>query len=185
MFCSSKTGADPGRGSAAGSRTQDTSGLSHQCVATEPRPRQPDNHQPSQSSIYTAQVVLFFTFLYFRLITSLFPACGKMVLAFRVRKTLSMGSFLTDRIFRSTPNGVLTAHTEWLSGVRLRHSVPPVQYIWRIVGVGGCPAVVAQWQSTGSSSQRCPGFDSRRLPAFFHFRLFSPHNIQIHSLVTF
>ena len=29
---------------------------SHQCSATEPR--QPDNHQPSQSSIYTAQVVL-------------------------------------------------------------------------------------------------------------------------------
>ena len=23
------------------------------------------------------------------------------------------------------------------------------------------PAVVAQWQSTGGSSQRCPGFDSR------------------------
>ena len=37
--------------------------------------------------------------------------------------------------------------------------------------VGGCPAVVAQytWQSTGGSSQRCPGFDSRRLPAFFTF----------------
>ena len=30
----------------------------------------------------------------------------------------------------------------------------------------GCPAVVAQWQSTGGSSQRCPGFDSRRLLAF-------------------
>ena len=27
------------------------------------------------------------------------------------------------------------------------------------MGVGGCPAVVAQWQSTGGSSQRCPGFD--------------------------
>ena len=60
MFCSSKTGADPGRGAAAGSRTQDTSGLSHQCVATEPQ--QLGNHQPSQSSIYTAQVVLFFHF---------------------------------------------------------------------------------------------------------------------------
>ena len=24
--------------------------------------------------------------------------------------------------------------------------------------VGGWPAVVAQWQSTGGSSQRCPGF---------------------------
>ena len=39
----------------------------------------------------------------------------------------------------------------------------------------GLLAVVAQWQSTGGSSQRCPGFDSRRLPAF-SFPLFSPHN---------
>ena len=31
------------------------------------------------------------------------------------------------------------------------------QNIWRIV---------AQWQSTGSSSQRCTEFDTRRLPAF-------------------
>ena len=45
--------------------------------------------------------------------------------------------------------------------------------------VGGCPAVVAQWQSIGGSSQRCLGFDSWRLPAFFHFALFSSHNIQI------
>ena len=41
-----------------------------------------------------------------------------------------------------------------------------------IVRVAGCPAVVAQWQSTGGSSQRCPGFDSRRLPAFFTFLYF-------------
>ena len=40
----------------AGSRTQDTSGLSRQCSATEPQ--QPDDHQPSQSSMYTAQMVL-------------------------------------------------------------------------------------------------------------------------------
>ena len=33
---------------AAGSRTQDTSSLSHQCSATEQR--QPNDHQPSQSS---------------------------------------------------------------------------------------------------------------------------------------
>ena len=45
----------------------------------------------------------------------------------------------------------------------------------RIVRVGSCPAVVAQWQSVGGSSQRCPGFDSRRLPAF-HFPPFSPQN---------
>ena len=33
-----------------GSQTQDTSGLSRQCSSTEPQ--QPDNHQPSQSSIW-------------------------------------------------------------------------------------------------------------------------------------
>ena len=32
------------------------------------------------------------------------------------------------------------------------------------IQAGCCPAVVAQWQSTGGSSQRCPGFDS--WPAF-------------------
>ena len=41
---------------AAGSQSQDTSGLSCQCSATEPQ--QLDNHQPPQSSICTAQVVL-------------------------------------------------------------------------------------------------------------------------------
>ena len=44
------------RPAATRSRTQDTPGLSRQCSATEPR--QPDNHQPSPSSICTAQVVL-------------------------------------------------------------------------------------------------------------------------------
>ena len=58
-----------------------------------------------------------------------------------------------DRIFRSTPNGILTAHSEWLPGVWLRHSVPLVQYIQRMVRVGGCPVVVTQWQSTGPTSQ--------------------------------
>ena len=38
------------------SQTQDTSGLSHQCFATELQ--QPDNYQPTQSSICTVQVVL-------------------------------------------------------------------------------------------------------------------------------
>ena len=42
-----------------------------------------------------------------------------------------------------------------------------------IVRVGGRPAVVAQWQSTGGSSQRCPGFDSRSLPAFSLFSIFT------------
>ena len=31
--------------------------------------------------------------------------------------------------------------------------------------VGGCLAVMTQWQSTGGLSQRCPGFDSLRLMA--------------------
>ena len=31
---------------------------------------------------------------------------------------------------------------------------------YRIVSVGGCLAVVAQWQRTGGSSQRYPGLDS-------------------------
>ena len=52
-----------------------------------------------------------------------------------------------------------------------------IQYhLCRIVRAGGCPAVVAQWQSTGGSSQRCPGFDYQRLPAFFT-SLISPHDI--------
>ena len=47
-----------------------------------------------------------------------------------MRKPLNMGSFLLERVFQSTPNGVLMAHAEWLPGVQLRHSVPPVQYIY-------------------------------------------------------
>ena len=34
---------------------------------------------------------------------------------------MPLGSLLMERIFRSTPNSVLTAHAEWLLGVRLRH----------------------------------------------------------------
>ena len=100
-----------------------------------------------------------------------------------MRKTLKMGSFLTKRIFRSTPYRVLTAHTEWLPGVRLSQYHLCSKYRG-IVRDGGCPAVVAQWQSTGGSSQKCPGFDSILVTAgFFHFPLFSPHNIQIHLRV--
>ena len=36
----------------------------------------------------------------------------------------------------------------------------------RFMSVDGCLAVVAQWQSTGSSSQWYPGFNSRQLPVF-------------------
>ena len=39
--------------------------------------------------------------------------------------------------------------------------------------VGGCLVVVAQWQSTGGSTQRCPGFDSWP----FHFSLDTTLNL--------
>ena len=39
-------------------------------------------------------------------------------------------------------------------------------YTYYIVMVGGCLVAVAQWQSTGCTSQRCPGFHSWRLTAF-------------------
>ena len=52
------------------------------------------------------------------------------------------------------------------SATELQQPLNSQQYIQRIVRVGGCPAVVAQWQSTGGSSQRCPGFDSQQLSAF-------------------
>ena len=44
-----------------------------------------------------------------------------------------------------------TLATHWNKDVLL--------YIWRIVRAGGCPVVVAQWQSTVCTSQA--GFDSR------------------------
>ena len=81
-----------------------------------------------------------FIFLYFHFITSKFlyfqceAKCSEH-LAFRVSKPLSMGSLLMKRNFWSTLNGVLMTNTEWLPGVQLRHSVPPVQYIQRIVQV--------------------------------------------------
>ena len=57
----------------------------------------------------------FFTFLYFRLITSKFLSFQLEARCSRVRKT--MGENLP-----ATPNGVLTAHSEWLPGVRLRRN---------------------------------------------------------------
>ena len=60
----------------------------------------------------------------------------------------------------------------WLPGMGLRQSVLHIE------DCRGCLAVVAQWQSTGGSSQRCSGFDSQRLPAF-RFPLFLPHNIYL------
>ena len=95
----------------ARSRTQDTSGLSRQCSATELR--QPDNHQPS---ICTAQVVL------------------------------------------NASVAHLSATQYVLSELR--------------------SVAVAQWQSTGGSSQRCPGFDSRWLPAFSLSSIFASYHLK-------
>ena len=65
-----------------------------------------------------------------------------------------MGSLLMKTIFRSTPNGVLMAHNEWLPGVRLRHFSPTCAvHIEDIVGAGDFPVVIAQWQSTRCTSQ--------------------------------
>ena len=65
----------------------------------------------------------------------------------------------------------VSQHLKILSSLDpLRHSVLPVQYMY--VKDGGHPVVVAKWQSTGGSSQRCPGFDSWRLPAFSLFLYF-------------
>ena len=59
--------------------------------------------------------------------------------------------------------------SEWLPGVHLRHFlVSSVQNIQRIVRAGGCPVVMVQWQSTGSSSQE-PW--ARFLPLCLHFQL--------------
>ena len=60
-------------------------------------------------------------------------------------------------------------------------SVVWLSCIQRIVRVTGCPAVVAQWQRTGGSSQKCPGSRyTRRLPAFslLYFCLISTKFLQ-------
>ena len=57
----------------------------------------------------------------------------------------SMGSFLLETIFWSTPNGVLMAHTEWLPGVQLRHfsTTSTIYRLWGLV-VSSCRGLVAE-----------------------------------------
>ena len=59
--------------------------------------------------------------------------------------------------FWLTPNWALTAHARWLPGVWLRYfSTTCAVHIEDCEGwtpEGGCPAVIAQWQSAGSTSQ--------------------------------
>ena len=89
-----------------------------------------------------------------------------MLRAFGVRKPLSMGSFLVERIFWSTPNGVW-----WhiLSGCQVCDW--GIQYhlcstLW------GMEVVWLPQLSAGGSSQRCPGFKSQWLAGLFTFLYF-------------
>ena len=83
-----------------------------------------------------------------------------------LRKLLRMGSLLMERILRSTPNGVLMAHTEWLLDVRLRHfSTTCAVYIEDCEGL---VVVRLSWLSGRvlAAQARCPGFNFWRLLAF-------------------
>ena len=84
-------------------------------------------------SLDSQQLPAFLTFLCFRLIASkliYFQHEARSSEHLEWKKKLGIGFFLMERNFRSTLNGVLTAHTEWLPSVWLMgHSVPPLQYI--------------------------------------------------------
>ena len=99
-----------------------------------------------------------------------------MLWAFRARKPFSIDSFLLERIFRSIPR-VLMAHTKWLPGVWLRHSLPPVQDYegWWL---SSCHGSVAKhlWLKPEVSWVQLPLGDCQP----FHFPLFLPHSIYSH-----
>ena len=81
------------------------------------------------------------------------PTWGKSSKHLDWENPLSMGSLLI-RELSGQPLMEFWRHT--LIGCQVCNwgiSVPPVQYISRIVTVGGCLVVVAQWQSTGCTSQ--------------------------------
>ena len=72
-----------------------------------------------------------------------------------------MGYCLMEGIFLVNPQWSSDGTYQVVARCVIETFGPLVQYVQRIVRVGDCPAVVAQWQSTGGSSQRCPGFDSQ------------------------
>ena len=103
-----------------------------------------------------------------------------MLWAFRVRKPLSMGSFLMERIFWSTPDRVLTV--QWLPGVRLKHSCHLCRTFWGLWG--WWLVVVAQWQTTGGSNQRCPGFwAAAGLFTFLYIRLVTSNHLSFSDIL--
>ena len=89
-----------------------------------------------------------------------------------------MGYFLMERIFRSTPNGVLTAHTEWLPGVQLRHQYHLCSTYRGLWLSGCCGSVAEHWRLK-------PEVSWVRLPAtagfftFLYFRLITSKFTQI------
>ena len=101
-----------------------------------------------------------------------------MLWAFRMSKQLSMGSFLMERIFWSTPNGVLMANTEWLPGIQY-HLRSTHRGLWGLVVFRllwlSARALAAQARGVlGSTPSNC---------RLFHFPLFLPHNISIHLYI--
>ena len=92
-----------------------------------------------------------------------------------------MGSFLMERILKLTPNGVLTAHTEWLPGVRLRHfSTICAVYIEGCEGwwLSGCHSSVAKhWLHKPGVLGSIPGGCQP-----FHFPLLMPQKTSNLSL---
>ena len=91
-----------------------------------------------------------------------------------MRKSLSMGFFLMEPISWSTPNKVLTVHTEWLPGVRLRHSIIIIcaVHIYRRLCelvIGCCSWVTEHWRLKPSILGLIPS--SCQLFTFFCFLL--------------
>lgn len=82
-----------------------------------------------------------------------------------------MGSYLMKKIFQLTPNGISTAHTEWLSGVWLSIQYHLWSTLWGLVAVRlswlSARALVAQargllgWTPGDSQPFSLPLFSSR------------------------
>ena len=102
----------------AGNRTQDTSGLSHQCSATEPQ--QPDNHQ--QGSVLYVGLFLFPLFLPHNVYILLFPA-GKF------NGGIKLGSLVVGvetAKLKSTNSILYTMHNDVMHAVALLASLAPL-----------------------------------------------------------
>ena len=95
-----------------------------------------------------------FTFLYFRLITSYFQHETRYSEHLEWEKPLNMGSFLMEKIFRSIPKGVLTAHAEWLPDVTEAFSTTRSFLFCLIIFYFQCEARYSE-QSHNSKNRKC------------------------------